>query len=82
MKIEARFKKGDGVHFMSNDRPKCKEVLGISFYTGNCEGLHFKKKVAENEVVVLYHFGAYDEIEETKVFVSKEELRCNVFGID
>jgi len=82
MKIEARFKKGDEIHFMSKDKPKCKKVLGVAFYTGDCEGLHFKKKASEGEVVVIYHLGAYDEVEETKVFASKEELKANVFGID
>ena len=74
----SKFKVGETVFFMLNNKPVSREVKGISSYDGVIESLHFKKSKNEESFNVL-HTGTYEEVKEENAYKSISDLKNHLF---
>lgn len=76
--ISTKFKKGDTIYFMADNKPMTKEVTGVSIYDGYINELHVEHR-EEQGLTVMYHCGDYEKINEKEVFASEIELKESLF---
>ncbi|WP_430811291.1 MULTISPECIES: hypothetical protein [unclassified Carboxylicivirga] len=76
--MKTKFKIGDKVAYMSNNRICEKEILGIVSIEGAVKNSWLENK--SNESRVQYQFGPYDYTDEENVHASIDELKKHLFA--
>lgn len=78
--LKSEFSKGDVVHYMNNNKPTSSKIVGISYYTGNCESSRSSCNTKDGEVIIILHTSSYSDVEEIDAFESAELLKESLFG--
>ncbi len=79
--MKTRFKEGETIHYMDDNKPKSGVVSGITIRQGKGEGLHDKFDVPNGEIEITYHIaGNWYGVKDTNAFPSLESLRDTIFS--
>lgn len=77
--LKSKFNKGETIHYMQHDKPCSNKIVGISYYTGNCESTKSSCNMKDDEVTIILHTGSYSDVKEEYAFKSKDMLRKSLF---
>ncbi len=73
-------KVNDEIHFMADNKPMKKTILGISTFEGTIMTLHSDHKLKPGVIKTMYNYGSYSEVDSESAFDTLAELKESLFG--
>jgi hypothetical protein len=78
--MKSKFKIGDTIHYMENNKPTTGDVTSICSVVGEVEFRFGKVKSDQDSIAIVYFIGTYTTINETNAFKTMEELKESLFS--
>ena len=72
--MKTKYKIGDVVHYMKNDKVQTRTIEGISIHQGEIIDVGMSVKMDPGEYEVNYHFGTCDHAKEEGCFYHLDDL--------
>lgn len=78
----SKFKIGDEIHYMDNNKPTVSKVKAILVIEGEIEVGYKKYKTEQNEPVTVYLVNYSTHVAEENAHKNLENLKDQVFGVE